>query len=50
MVRHRHALFELQSEEGPCLGCYRGGQAVVNQDLATVNGRGARRPRGPSFR
>jgi GAF domain-containing protein len=32
-------LFELQSREGPCLDCYRSGEAVVNQDLATVNGR-----------
>lgn len=32
-------LFELQTEEGPCLDCYRTGQPVVNQDLATVNGR-----------
>ena len=32
-------LFELQSEEGPCLDCYRTGHAVVNQDLATVDGR-----------
>jgi GAF domain-containing protein len=32
-------LFELQSKEGPCLDCYRTGQPVVNQDLATVNGR-----------
>jgi len=32
-------LFELQSEEGPCLDCYRTGQAVVNQDLAAVDGR-----------
>jgi GAF domain-containing protein len=32
-------LFELQSHEGPCLDCYRTGQPVVNQDLATVNGR-----------
>ncbi len=32
-------LFELQSHEGPCLDCYRSGKAVVNQDLATVNGR-----------
>jgi GAF domain-containing protein len=32
-------LFEIQSQEGPCLDCYRTGQAVVNQDLAVVNGR-----------
>ncbi len=32
-------LFELQTEEGPCLDCYRTGQPVVNQDLTTVNGR-----------
>ena len=32
-------LFELQAQEGPCLDCYRTGQPVVNQDLATVNGR-----------
>ncbi len=32
-------LFELQSQEGPCLDCYQSGAAVVNQDLATVNGR-----------
>jgi GAF domain-containing protein len=32
-------LFELQSEQGPCLDCYRTGQPVVNQDLAAVNGR-----------
>jgi GAF domain-containing protein len=32
-------LFELQSQEGPCLDCYREGQPVVNQDLATVDGR-----------
>ena len=29
-------LFELQSQEGPCLDCYRTGAPVVNQDLATV--------------
>ena len=32
-------LFELQSQEGPCLDCYRTGRPVVNEDLATVNGR-----------
>ena len=32
-------LFELQSQEGPCLDCYRSGQPVVNQDLAKVNTR-----------
>ncbi len=32
-------LFELQSEEGPCLDCYRTGQPVVNQDLEAANGR-----------
>lgn len=32
-------LFELQAEEGPCLDCYRSGQAVTGQDLATAGGR-----------
>ena len=32
-------LFELQSQEGPCLDCYRTGEAVVNQDLAAAGGR-----------
>jgi GAF domain-containing protein len=32
-------LFELQSQEGPCLDCYREGQPVVNQDLVTADGR-----------
>ena len=32
-------LFELQSQEGPCLDCYRSGEAVVNQDLAAADGR-----------
>jgi GAF domain-containing protein len=32
-------LFELQSEEGPCLDCFHSGEPVVNDDLATVGGR-----------
>ena len=32
-------LFEVQSQEGPCLDSYRTGLPVVNQDLATINGR-----------
>jgi GAF domain-containing protein len=32
-------LFELQSQEGPCLDCYLTGQPVLNQDLAIANGR-----------
>jgi GAF domain-containing protein len=32
-------LFELQAQEGPCLDCHRTGRPVLNQDLATVNGR-----------
>ena len=32
-------LFELQAQEGPCLDCYRTGQPILNQDLATLNGR-----------
>jgi GAF domain-containing protein len=32
-------LFEVQSQEGPCLDCYQAGEAVVNQDLAVANGR-----------
>ena len=32
-------LFELQSQEGPCLDCYRTGRPVVNQDLAAANSR-----------
>ncbi len=30
-------LFELQSQEGPCLDCYRSGEPVLNQDLGTVD-------------
>lgn len=32
-------VFELQAHEGPSMDCYGTGQPVVNQDLATVNGR-----------
>jgi len=32
-------LFELQHEEGPCLDCYRQGEAVLNQDLAATDNR-----------
>jgi GAF domain-containing protein len=32
-------LFEIQSQEGPCLDCYRTGLPVLNQDLTTGNGR-----------
>jgi GAF domain-containing protein len=35
-------LFEVQSQEGPCLDCFRTGTTVVNQALATVGGRWAR--------
>jgi GAF domain-containing protein len=32
-------LFELQSQEGPCLDCYASGEPVMNQDLRTANER-----------
>ena len=32
-------LFELQSQEGPCLDCHRTGQPVVNQDLDKAHDR-----------
>jgi len=32
-------LFELQSQEGPCLDCYRSGEPVVNEALSRSDGR-----------
>jgi GAF domain-containing protein len=32
-------LFETQAQEGPCFDCFHTGQAVVNQDLESDNGR-----------
>ena len=32
-------LYELQSDEGPCMDCYRTGQAIVNIDLTMGRGR-----------
>ncbi|HWL43317.1 MAG TPA: GAF and ANTAR domain-containing protein [Ilumatobacter sp.] len=32
-------LFEIQSQEGPCLDCYRTGQTVINRDLTTSDDR-----------
>ena len=32
-------LFEIQSQEGPCLDCYRSGEPVTNADLSTEDGR-----------
>jgi GAF domain-containing protein len=32
-------LFELQSQEGPCLDCYRSGRPVINQDLEHAHDR-----------
>lgn len=32
-------LFELQSQEGPCLDCFRSGEPVVNHDLSVEDGR-----------
>ena len=38
-------LFELQSDEGPCLDCYRSGEPVVNEDLTTAAAPAPLRPR-----
>jgi hypothetical protein len=35
-------LFEVQSQEGPCLDCYRTGEPLVNQDLAAASARWSR--------
>jgi len=32
-------LFELQTQEGPCMDCYRTGEPILNQDLRTADGR-----------
>ncbi len=32
-------LFEVQAQEGPCLDCYRTGEPVLNQDLASADRR-----------
>lgn len=32
-------LFELQSDEGPCMDCYASGEAVVNEDLTSAPAR-----------
>jgi GAF domain-containing protein len=32
-------VLELQSEEGPCMDCYRTGQPIVNQELGAARGR-----------
>ena len=32
-------LFEIQNEEGPCLDCFKGGSAVIEEDLETNPGR-----------
>jgi GAF domain-containing protein len=36
---HVLELFEIQAQEGPCLDAFRSGQPVVNQNLASTNGR-----------
>src|SRR5687767_3890126 len=32
-------LFQVQSQEGPCLDCYRAGRPVVNEDLTALDER-----------
>src|SRR5690242_20067874 len=32
-------VFELQSDEGPCMDCYRGGHAILNIDLTAADAR-----------
>ncbi|MHB8378883.1 MAG: GAF and ANTAR domain-containing protein [Acidimicrobiales bacterium] len=32
-------LFQIQADEGPCVDCFRSGQAVVNQSLSETDGR-----------
>ncbi len=32
-------LFQLQSDQGPCVDCYRTGEPIVNLDLGGINGR-----------
>ena len=32
-------LFEVQSQQGPCLDCFQSGQPIVNTDLTTADGR-----------
>ena len=39
-------LFELQTEEGPCLDCFRTGQPIVNHDLDAARALAALRRRG----
>jgi len=32
-------VFQLQADEGPCIDCFRSGQAIVNVELTTIDGR-----------
>ena len=32
-------LFELQADEGPCVDCFRNGEAIINLELSEVDGR-----------